>query len=330
MGAVCRIVPVFSSTASSTDKLMKKAFSLVELIVVIGIIAVLASVLLGTFSGSSESARAARCLSNMKTLGTACQGYAMASGWYPLAGSGERMRIVSSGRKRSNVKTIYEELRGWISWNSPGQYVGEVTSPKASPGWVISSYNEDEEVRRFCLTNGVLWKYVSENHEVYRCPAHVKEAQLMNVTDPNWSYVMNAHFGWSPNPGNNPFDSEYGGQRYRDFSRADRFLLFAEMPFMSYSGVEIKTESGAGQACDCVLQYRGCEGASVTETIGFNHKVGKTVFANVVFADGHAEKLTFPKGGMSTGEQQELTRWLCKGIDVSFDGKKYQNLTKDE
>lgn len=324
-GAVCRIAPVFSSIANSIDKLMKKAFSLVEMIVVIGIIAVLASVLLGTFSGSTDSARAARCLANMKALGTACQGYAMANGWYPLAGSGERMRIVASGRKRSQVKEIYEELRGWISWNSQGQYVGVNTSPKASAGWVISSYNADDEVRRFCLTNGVLWKYVSENHAVYRCPAHVKA-----MGTPNWSYVMNAYFGWSPNPGQDVFDSEYGGVWYKGFERSDRFLLFAEMPFKDYAGVKIEDSPSPGQKCDCVLQYKGCEGASAAETIGFNHKVGKTVFANVIFADGHAEKLTYPSVGLKLADQQDLTRWLCRGIDVSFDGNIYKNLTKDE
>ena len=44
---------------------MKKAFSLVELLVVVAIIAILAGVLVSSFSGGTESARAARCLSNL-------------------------------------------------------------------------------------------------------------------------------------------------------------------------------------------------------------------------------------------------------------------------
>ena len=56
---------------------MKKGFSLVELLVVIGIIGILAGVLMGVFSGGSDSARAARCLSNMKNLANACQTYGM-------------------------------------------------------------------------------------------------------------------------------------------------------------------------------------------------------------------------------------------------------------
>lgn len=310
---------------------MKKAFSLVELLVVIGIIAVLASVLLGTFSGGNEAARAARCLSNMKTLATGCQSYALAHGFYPTAGSLEWYTLrtgATSRRKRGNatVREEYSECPGWVSWNSQGAYVGaKPTSPKASAGWITSTYEPNDDIRHYCLTNGALWKYVSGNSDVYRCPVHV-----IQKTKPNWSYVMNPRFGWTAHPGNEVYQGDDGRVWYKGFERSDRFLLFAEMPFTDYAGVEIKIESGAGQACDCVLQYKGLDGASVTETIGFNHKSGRQTFANIVFADGHVEKLTLPKTGLSIDEQQKLTRWLCKGIDISFDGSQYKNLTKDE
>ena len=46
----------------------RKAFTLIELLVVIGIIAVLVVVLTGLFAGSTEQARAAKCLANMRNL----------------------------------------------------------------------------------------------------------------------------------------------------------------------------------------------------------------------------------------------------------------------
>ena len=68
---------------------MKKAFTLIELIVVVGILVVLVGTLVAALSGGTDAARAARCLTNLKNLATACNSYAMAHQVYPLAGSVE-------------------------------------------------------------------------------------------------------------------------------------------------------------------------------------------------------------------------------------------------
>ena len=301
---------------------MKKAFTLVELLVVIGIIGILAGVLVGTFAGGTESARAARCMSNLRNLAAGCQGAAMAHHRYPPAGSIEYFTMTT---RNDRDVAIYHHFPGWISWNSQNAYSGDPTSSRASASWNISTYEQDYEARMFSITNGVIWKYVSANHETYLCPSHVKKLKRLN---PNWSYVMNAYFEWTANPGNDVFDSTNWGQEYGRLARADRMLLFAEMPFADI-GVEHKEETGPGEACDCVLQYPGARGSSANETIGFNHKTGRIVCANVCFADGHVEKLTYPQAGLSEGDLQNLTQWLCEGTDVSFDGKRYQKLTVD-
>ena len=56
---------------------MKKGFTLVEMLVVIGIIGILVGVLVASFSGGTESARNAQCLTNMKNLAGACQSHGM-------------------------------------------------------------------------------------------------------------------------------------------------------------------------------------------------------------------------------------------------------------
>jgi len=305
---------------------MKKAFTLIELLVVIGIIAVLAGVLMGTFSGGTESARAARCLTNMRNLAAACQSYGMATGEYPCAGSLELFGLDTSGGY-NQTKEYYGEKPGWISWNSKSIYKTRPTSSQANASWNVSCYEQNEETRVYCMTNGALWKYVSGNHGTFLCPTHTKK---MAHLKPNWSYAMNAYFYWTAKPGTTVYDSMNAGVGYGELSRADRILLFAELPF---SGIVVEAPTD-GEGTDCILQYKDAADTSLRECIGFNHKVGKNTYANIVYADGHVEKLLYPKGGMSESELQDLTSWLCypyersgsgtEAFDVIFDGQSYK------
>lgn len=119
------------------------------------------------------------------------------------------------------------------------------------------------------------------------------------------------------------------GVRYGSLSRADRTLLFSELQFVKNNVVDVNMDEGSGIHNDCTLQY------GKNEIIGCNHASGKrTLFAHVAFADGHVEKLTIPatysSGGwninLSHGELQDLTKWLCQGKDISYNGGKYEKL----
>ncbi len=301
---------------------MKKGFTLVEMLVVIGILGILMAVLIGSFSGGTESARAAKCLTNMKNLASACQTYGMATGHFPYAGSSEWMNVSANTRSSggSRVTKTYGENAGWISWFSNQAYSGGATSHVASPSWYTSAYSDDPNAREYCLTNGALWKYVSANRELYVCPEHkIKFAHNL----PAWSYVMSSRFRW----GGANADAKGSGSSgigFADLKRADRVLLFAELPYVEDGVTTIDISSGPGTKCDCVLQYSSSDGVE-KECIGFNHKSGKkNLCAHVVFADGHTEKLAWPRSGFSKSKMQELTEWLCKGEDFSFDGKEYK------
>lgn len=58
------------------DRMTRKAFTLIELLVVVAIIAILAAMLLPALKGAKESAKAAKCLSNIRQMGAAALMYA--------------------------------------------------------------------------------------------------------------------------------------------------------------------------------------------------------------------------------------------------------------
>lgn len=314
---------------------MKKGFTMIEMLVVIGIIGILSGILVASFSGGTESARAAKCLSNMRSLAQACLTAGAAdTDWhkYPAAGSHEHMWIDPNG---SSPHVVYGEIKGWVSWFSQGAYVGDVRTHKGSASMMTSLYSTENEQNLFCLTNGALWKYVGGNASVYVCPNHAKRKGLKH--DPAWSYIMNSKFGWDYSKGSRTVGDQR--QTFGSVDRADKLLLFAELP---YSGIGSWQPDGTGSGtdCDCVLQFNGTLAgdtsplASGTENIGVNHKNGRNLFAHVAYADGHAEKLRIPYTGnikspkIDDGELNQLTAWLCTGTDVTFDGKKYQKFNQ--
>ncbi|HWY77641.1 MAG TPA: prepilin-type N-terminal cleavage/methylation domain-containing protein, partial [Verrucomicrobiae bacterium] len=62
--------------AASLRRPQESAFTLVELLVTIAIIAILAALLLGALSGAKERANRARCKSNLHQIGMALHMYA--------------------------------------------------------------------------------------------------------------------------------------------------------------------------------------------------------------------------------------------------------------
>jgi len=308
---------------------MKKAFSLVELLVVIAIIAILAGVLMSTFGGGTSSARAARCLSNMKNLANACQTYGMERSRYPLAGNLVYMYMDES-KGISRVRRQYNENAGWISAYSENVFPS--TSYSQPPS--VSMYSEDRDQVTYALTNGVLFKYVSGSRETYVCPEHAKH--MGPSVHVNWSYLMNAAFGWDKLQ-RAKANADSGRIEYGTLARSDKTLLFSEVPYMNFNSWQPEGTASSTDT-DAILQYgengldassKGAtSGGGSSEEIGVNHKSGRGYFAHVAFADGHVEKLRVPMSGKkpNTSGFAELTSWLCAGYDVSFDGNSYSRI----
>ena len=311
---------------------MKRAFTLIELLIVIGIIGILSGVLLSTFGGATESARLAKCQSNIKNLASALNSYSMEAGHYPYAGSAQYMYSSYDGELLVGVH------KGWLSWLDKGQFVGRVQEAKSISQ---SSYAGSFDDVTHALTNGAIWRAVNKNRTVYQCPVHAKACQQHGSGTPGWSYAMNPYFGYERQKGK-AMASKDETIKINGISRADRRLLFAEIQgltianpkkYRATSLPELHVSDGSGSATtDGILQYKSEKsgktvgGDGSAESIGFNHIRSNRIVGLVAFADGHTEAITLPE----SGNLEQLTGWLCDGYDVTFDGSSYSRINDSD
>lgn len=300
------------------DNAKNAAFTLIELLIVIGILAILMGVLLSQFTGSSDAARAAHCLTNLRQLAVAAHSHGSrteSSGW-PLAGSYiyERINVGNGGSRDTTL------IQGWIGHKNKGD---------SYPSCYYASQQEYERCLE-AVTNGTLWTELKKSPTVYVCPAHLHYCkQKKGGVLPMWSYKLNGYFGYDKQAGKPYVTHQNRGYGKDESASADRRILFAEIPFNAKNGALEPPEITQTPSVDNdpVLRYTldGKEsGGGTSGFIGFNHKTGGKFFAHVVYCDGHAAKLMMP-GDFDISKAKELTGWLCGGKNVFFDGRTYKD-----
>ena len=293
----------------------RAGFTMVEVIVVMGIIAILVAVMMPLLSGNRDSSLTAQCKNNMRNLaqGVLSRAQANSYGHFPSAGLYRYIDGVNVARK----KPIYAPHRPWLSNKGNVGNLNNRLTDDTYTGAVVS-FADPEEDTRVAITNGVIWHAVGTAYEVYRCPVHASNFKKKNGRLPGWSYMMNQTFGYDSNGnGVHGFTARSFGSNIGSHS-PDKVLLFAEVQGAKVEdkdhGITLKALLDRDETkTDGILEYK-------LEDIGFTHPLGKGRYGgNVAFSDGHVDTITMPT---DKNYIKELTRYLCQGYDVPHDGSK--------
>lgn len=149
-----------------------KAFTLVELMVVLAVIGILAGLMFPAISKVRENGRQAQCSNNLKELQTAAISFAGNNGRFPYATTYQTFS-----------DNAWSEQLGWVGRRSGTCTLGSAGNVDL---WDLGAVNGTA-----CITNGTLYSYVQEKR-VYLCPTFLIEAKKIQPTY-NFvrSYVMN-------------------------------------------------------------------------------------------------------------------------------------------
>lgn len=119
----------------------RSAFTLVELLVVIGIIAVLVAILLPSLSSARESAQRIRCMSNLRQIGLGFMFYGQDFKKYPT---------------RTNMGQFYGTWTAeLIDRTYPGAFLGDLLDPNIGPS-VVTEEEKAAWSKKYIKSLGIL------------------------------------------------------------------------------------------------------------------------------------------------------------------------------
>jgi prepilin-type N-terminal cleavage/methylation domain-containing protein/prepilin-type processing-associated H-X9-DG protein len=263
-------------------------FTLVELLVVIGIIALLISILLPALQKAREQANNVKCLSNLRTLGQAAQGYASENkGFLPLCFVGGLPATPPAG-------TISQETRNWYAtfWHY------RLQSYMSKSKWDRNQWNTGDDIRK--NMSGIFW-----------CPSANKDLVDWSMAQANKGgqvYSMNAWLGSQREPFKVGFQLARIKQPASIILYGDSHETTTVDYLRTVDGFAFNV-SGTISGNTVILNssdpkdgYQSPPGGWVTPTSainptgqaatpGFRHGSTKDKKANFVFVDGHADSL---------------------------------------
>lgn len=166
---------------ASVRRTSRYGFTLVEMLVIVGMILVLAGALYPALLKAQEWGRAAKCMSNLRQLQIATMHFQTDSARLPAA----------YDFWHQDTLGYWHLVHGWVGGYTWSGYPSEIAS--GNPG--ASSYSWRGTQGLQSLTNGSLWAYVQQEKSVYLCPTFAQKA-VCKQTDAIRSYSMNSSVHW--------------------------------------------------------------------------------------------------------------------------------------
>ncbi len=273
----------------------RRAFTLVELLVVIGIIAVLVGILLPTLNKARESGRQAQCLSNLKQIATAtvlyCNDY---KGYFPAA-SGQGAGWREGGPTGNDPTTQW----GWIAWRRSWDPIRGKFNTENTVGSGLDQNITHSALARYMNVKPTIHATPVAAHDVspsleavFRCPSDNLERRPITIIDNNggrgayrYSYSMNIFASRKvlvvrPDGSFVPGEAPKPSRKISDFRGASEKVLYV-------CEDEASINNGEFNPCDPDPSKWDYSAVASRHEMKAKQKA-QDARGNVGFADGHA------------------------------------------